>query len=139
MPVEDATMSPMVRMLRPFTRAVTYTRWLHLFVACVWPVVWGLIDSSRMYVAVMVLALAGLVPAMRTIEGMQADVLLLGKRLGVDLPRDRGSAGTSKTPAPREARAPRRSSRRRPRAGATAGGPSCGSSVGCSSAPRSPS
>ncbi|MFE9926080.1 sensor histidine kinase [Streptomyces sp. NPDC005774] len=88
----------MVRMLRPFTRAATYTRWLHLFVACVWPTIWALIDSSRMYVAVMVLALAGLVPAMRTIEGMQADVLLLGRRPGVDLPRDRRSAGNPEDP-----------------------------------------
>ena len=54
-------------MLRPFRRAVTYTRWLHLFMAVVWPVMWYLIDNTRMYLAAVLLALAGLVPAMRTV------------------------------------------------------------------------
>ena len=69
-------------MLRPFTRAVTYTRWLHLFMATVWPVMWYLIDNTRMYLAVVLLALAGLVPAMRTVEGVQATGLLLGRWYG---------------------------------------------------------
>ncbi|MFE2280085.1 sensor histidine kinase [Streptomyces sp. NPDC059454] len=72
----------MVRMLRPFRRAVTYTRWLHLFMAVVWPVMWYLIDNTRMYLAAVLLALAGLVPAMRTAEGVQATGLLLGRRYG---------------------------------------------------------
>lgn len=69
-------------MLRPFRRAVTYTRWLHLFMAVVWPVMWYLIDNTRMYLAAVLLALAGLVPAMRTVEGVQAAGLLLGRRYG---------------------------------------------------------
>ncbi|WP_149550482.1 sensor histidine kinase [Streptomyces marokkonensis] len=70
----------MVRLLRPFRRAVTYTRWLHLFIAVAWPVMWYLIDHTRMYLAAVLLALAGLVPAMRTVEGVQATALLLGRR-----------------------------------------------------------
>ncbi|MGP4006758.1 sensor histidine kinase [Streptomyces sp. 4N124] len=70
----------MARILRPFTRAVTYTRWLHLFIAVVWPAMWWYIDNTRMYLAAVLLALAGLVPAMRTVEGLQAGLLLLGRR-----------------------------------------------------------
>ncbi|MFF3332607.1 sensor histidine kinase [Streptomyces sp. NPDC002888] len=70
----------MVRLLRPFTRAVTYTRWLHLFIAVVWPCMWWFIDNTRMYLAAVPLAFAGLVPAMRTVEGLQAGPLLLGQR-----------------------------------------------------------
>ncbi|MGY0065973.1 sensor histidine kinase [Streptomyces sp. QTS137] len=92
----------MARMLRPFTRAVTYTRWLHLFITVVWPTMWSLIDSSRMYVAVVLLALAGLVPAMRTAEGIQASVLLLGRRHGADDPRHTGDPGKAEGAGPRE-------------------------------------
>ncbi|WP_037672528.1 sensor histidine kinase [Streptomyces griseus] len=70
----------MVRLLRPFTRAVTYTRWLHLFIAVVWPTMWWFLDNTRMYLAAVPLAFAGLVPAMRTVEGLQAGPLLLGQR-----------------------------------------------------------
>lgn len=76
----DGCMVRMIRMIRPFTRAVTYTRWLHLFMAVVWPAVWYLIDNTRMYLAALLLALAGLVPAMRVVEGLQARLLLTGQR-----------------------------------------------------------
>ncbi|WP_320775358.1 sensor histidine kinase [Streptomyces sp. CRN 30] len=74
----------MVRLLRPFTRAVTYTRWLHLFVAVVWPAMWLFIEEAwwTPATAAAVLALAGLVPAMRVVEGMQAKLLLTGHRHG---------------------------------------------------------
>lgn len=72
----------MIRWLRPFTRAVTYTRWLHLFVAVVWPAMWLFIDEAwwTPATAAVVLGLAGLIPAMRTVEGFQARLLLLGRR-----------------------------------------------------------
>jgi signal transduction histidine kinase len=76
----------MARFLRPFTRAVTYTRWLHLFVAMVWPAMWWYIDNTRMYLAAVLLALAGLVPAMRMVEGLQAGPLLLGQRHDTENP-----------------------------------------------------
>ncbi|MER5211987.1 histidine kinase [Streptomyces sp. NPDC002838] len=72
----------MVRLLRPFGRAVTYTRWLHLFMAVVWPAMWWYIFDPlwAWSTAVVLLAFAGLVPAMRTVEGLQARLLLLGQR-----------------------------------------------------------
>ncbi|MCK8436967.1 two-component sensor histidine kinase [Streptomyces sp. D2-8] len=74
----------MVRMLRPFTRAVTYTRWLHLCMAIVWPALWLFIDEAWWTVgtATVLLGLAGLVPAMRVVEGFQARLLLTGQRNG---------------------------------------------------------
>ncbi|MEU3890541.1 histidine kinase [Streptomyces sp. NPDC029041] len=74
----------MVRMLRPFTRAVTYTRWLHLSMAIVWPSLWLFIDEAWWTVgtATVLLGLAGLVPAMRVVEGFQARLLLTGPRDG---------------------------------------------------------
>ncbi|MGK3943204.1 histidine kinase [Streptomyces caeruleatus] len=72
----------MVRLLRPFGRAVTYTRWLHLFVAVVWPAMWMFVEEAwwTWLVAAVTLAPAGLVPAMRTVEGLQARLLLTGHR-----------------------------------------------------------
>lgn len=74
----------MVRMLRPFTRAVTYTRWLHLSMAIVWPSLWLFIEEAWWTVATatVLLGLAGLVPAMRVVEGFQARLLLMGHRDG---------------------------------------------------------
>ncbi|MEU3840232.1 histidine kinase [Streptomyces sp. NPDC028635] len=74
----------MIRWLRPFARAVTYTRWLHLFVAVVWPAMWLFIDEAWWAPAgaAVVLGLSGLIPAMRTVEGFQARLLLLGRRDG---------------------------------------------------------
>ncbi|WP_328656433.1 sensor histidine kinase [Streptomyces sp. NBC_00334] len=68
----------MVRMLRPFGRAVTYTRWLHLFMAVVWPAMWIFVDEAWAFASVVPLAVAGLVPGMRVVEGVQARLLLTG-------------------------------------------------------------
>ncbi|MEV5358584.1 histidine kinase [Streptomyces sp. NPDC052693] len=72
----------MVRMLRPLTRAVTYTRWLHLAMAVVWPSLWLFIKETwwTQVTAAVLLGLAGLVPAMRLVEGLQARLLLTGHR-----------------------------------------------------------
>ncbi|MFI1357946.1 sensor histidine kinase [Streptomyces sp. NPDC020898] len=72
----------MVRILRPFTRAVTYTRWLHLFMAIVWPAMWLFIEDEWWIwlLSAALLGLAGLVPAMRTVEGLQARLLLTDHR-----------------------------------------------------------
>ncbi|MFJ5062809.1 sensor histidine kinase [Streptomyces nigra] len=79
----------MVGLLRPFGRAVTYTRLLHLFVAVVWPAVLQFVTDAWWIWAVAAAALvpAGLVPAMRTVEGLQARLLLTGH------PPDRGGEG----------------------------------------------
>ncbi|MFC9678520.1 sensor histidine kinase [Streptomyces sp. NPDC056948] len=72
----------MVRMLRPFTRAVTYTRWLHLLVAIVWSSLWLFIQEAlwTQITAAVLLGLAGLVPVTRVVEGFQARLLLTGHR-----------------------------------------------------------
>ncbi|MGW6906167.1 sensor histidine kinase [Streptomyces sp. NPDC054940] len=72
----------MARLLRPFARAVTYTRLLHLFIAVVWPSMWLFVQEAWWIwpAAGVALAPAGLVPAMRTVEGMQARLLLTGHR-----------------------------------------------------------
>lgn len=72
----------MVRLLRPFGRAVTYTRWLHLFIAVVAPSLLLFVREEWWIwlIAAAALALAGLVPAMRTVEGLQARLLLTGHR-----------------------------------------------------------
>ncbi|TQL23865.1 signal transduction histidine kinase [Streptomyces sp. SLBN-134] len=85
----------MVRLLRPFGRTVTYTRLLHLFVAIVWPSMWLFIEEAwwTWAVAAAVLVPVGLVPAMRTVEGLQARLLLTGQR------HDSGSAGIVVAPS----------------------------------------
>ncbi|MES5823861.1 histidine kinase [Streptomyces sp. RG80] len=72
----------MVRLLRPFGRAVTYTRLLHLFIAIVWPSMLLFIQEAwwTWVVAAVLLAPVGLVPAMRTVEGLQARLLLTDDR-----------------------------------------------------------
>ncbi|NNN30704.1 two-component sensor histidine kinase [Streptomyces sp. S3(2020)] len=72
----------MVGLLRPFGRAVTYTRLLHLFIAIVWPSMWLFVQEAwwTWVAAAAVLAPVGLVPAMRTVEGLQARLLLTGHR-----------------------------------------------------------
>lgn len=72
----------MARMLRPFGRAVTYTRLLHLYIAVVWPSMWLFVEEAwwTWVVAGAALVPAGLVPAMRTVEGLQARLLLTGHR-----------------------------------------------------------
>ena len=72
----------MVRLLRPFGRVVTYTRLLHLFIAVVWPAMLMFVEEEWWIwvVAGAALVPAGLVPAMRTVEGLQARLLLTGHR-----------------------------------------------------------
>ncbi|WP_432117559.1 sensor histidine kinase [Streptomyces sp. bgisy032] len=91
----------MVRVLRPFGRAVTYTRWLHLVMAVVWPSLWLFVEESwwTQAAAAALLALAGLVPAMRLVEGLQARLLLTGHRY--DSPHARIVAAPSVTWADR--------------------------------------
>jgi signal transduction histidine kinase len=85
----------MVHLLRPFGRAVTYTRLLHLCIAIVWPSMWLFIEEAwwTWVVAAAALAPAGLVPAMRTVEGLQARLLLTGHR------PDHGSSGIVVAPS----------------------------------------
>jgi signal transduction histidine kinase len=75
------------RILRPLTRAVTYTRWLHLLVAVVIPLVIafahpgivGLTWVDRVIVAVQpipLLLLVAMLPATRRAEGLQARLML---------------------------------------------------------------
>ncbi|WP_338694086.1 histidine kinase [Streptomyces sp. Q6] len=77
----------MPRSLRPLTRAVTYTRWLHLLCAAVVAFVCAAVypglsrptlgDWLLVYaVPVPLLVAAGLVPAMRRAEGLQARLML---------------------------------------------------------------
>ncbi|WP_086560012.1 sensor histidine kinase [Streptomyces africanus] len=72
----------MVRMLRPLTRAVTYTRWLHIVVAIVWPSLWLFIEEAwwTQVTAAVLLGLAGLLPIARVVEAFQARLLLIGRR-----------------------------------------------------------
>ncbi|MFE9626218.1 sensor histidine kinase [Streptomyces sp. NPDC006527] len=85
----------MVRLLRPFGRAVTYTRLLHLFIAVVWPSMLLFVREAWWIWAVAAAALVpvGLVPAMRTVEGLQARLLLTGHR------HDSGSTGIVVAPS----------------------------------------
>ncbi|MER7171920.1 sensor histidine kinase [Streptomyces mesophilus] len=80
----------MPRFLRPLTRAVTYTRWVHLVVGAVPTVIGSFIvgvhtDSVAHWVFLALLpiplvAAAGLVPAMRLAEGLQARLMLFPGR-----------------------------------------------------------
>lgn len=81
-------MPPIRRLLSPLTRAVTYTRWLHLLVGGVAAVACGMVfpglvdiwrlQSLWMLVVPVPLALAAaMVPGMRLAEGLQARLMLL--------------------------------------------------------------
>lgn len=67
----------MLRLLRPFTRSVTYTRWLHLCIPVALIAVWLFIDMEMPYVPMLLVLPVGLIPAMRLGEGVQAQMLLL--------------------------------------------------------------
>lgn len=67
----------MGRFLRPLLRGTTYTRLLHLWVPMLVVSVWMYIDPSRPWVPALLLVPLGLVPAVRTGEGVQARLLLL--------------------------------------------------------------
>ncbi|MFI5858998.1 sensor histidine kinase [Streptomyces parvulus] len=66
----------MDRFLRPLVRGATYTRLVYLWVPMLVVSVWALIDDTRMWVPAALLIPAGLVPAVRTGEGLQARWLL---------------------------------------------------------------
>ncbi|WP_217214032.1 sensor histidine kinase [Streptomyces sp. AC550_RSS872] len=85
----------MVRLLRPFGRVVTYTRLLHLCIVIVWPSMLLFIKEAwwTWVLAAALLAPVGLVPAMRSVEGLQARLLLTGHR------QDSGSTGIVVTPS----------------------------------------
>ncbi|MFC8368083.1 MULTISPECIES: sensor histidine kinase [unclassified Streptomyces] len=85
----------MIRLLRPFGRTVTYTRLLHLFIAIVWPSLWLFLEEAwwTWVAAGVALLPVGLVPAMRTVEGLQARLLLTGQR------HDSDSAGIVVAPS----------------------------------------
>ncbi|MFE9836924.1 sensor histidine kinase [Streptomyces sp. NPDC005551] len=66
----------MARLLRPLSRGTTYTRLLHLWVPMLFVSVWLFIDMSKPWVPALLLIPLGLVPAVRTGEGVQARLLL---------------------------------------------------------------
>ncbi|WP_217169651.1 sensor histidine kinase [Streptomyces sp. AC512_CC834] len=66
----------MVRFLRPLCRGTTYTRLLHLWVPMLVVSVWALIDDTKLWVPAVVLIPVGVIPAVRTGEGVQARLLL---------------------------------------------------------------
>ncbi|MFG2372365.1 sensor histidine kinase [Streptomyces sp. NPDC048504] len=66
----------MARFLRPLLRGTTYTRLLHLWVPMLIVSVWLFIDMSTPYVPALILLPVGLIPAVRTGEGVQARLLL---------------------------------------------------------------
>ncbi|MFF3914427.1 sensor histidine kinase [Streptomyces sp. NPDC001852] len=66
----------MPRFLRPLLRGTTYTRLLHLWVPMLIESVWLFIDMSKPWVPALVLVPVGLLPAVRTGEGVQARLLL---------------------------------------------------------------
>src|SRR5262245_38809873 len=66
----------MVRFLRPLLRGTTYTRLLHLWVPMLGVRVCMFLDLSTPWVPALALVPAGLVPAVRMGEGVQARLLL---------------------------------------------------------------
>ncbi|MFC7983167.1 sensor histidine kinase [Streptomyces sp. NPDC057336] len=66
----------MLRLLRPLSQGATYTRFVHLWVPMLIVSVWALIDDTNMWVPAALMIPAGLVPAVRTGEGVQARWLL---------------------------------------------------------------
>ncbi|WP_225829128.1 sensor histidine kinase [Streptomyces naphthomycinicus] len=79
----------MAWLLDPLTRAVTYTRWLHMLIgslaalicAMVWPGFNGRVSVSEWawvpLIPVPLLLAAAFVPAMRLVEGLQAQIMLI--------------------------------------------------------------
>ncbi|MFF7025706.1 histidine kinase [Streptomyces klenkii] len=77
----------MIALLRPLTRAVTYTRWLHLVMAAVVATVFAFVSPGLgnvnspaaawlLVVPLPFLVIAAMVPGVRLSEGMQAQLLL---------------------------------------------------------------
>ncbi|MGF6886641.1 signal transduction histidine kinase [Nocardia sp. GAS34] len=82
----------MFALLRPLTRAVTYTRGLHLCLPLAVVAMWLFIDHSRPYVPALLIVPMGLLPASRLAEGVQAQLFLT--------PGERGRTDTSIAAAP---------------------------------------
>ncbi|MGS0684901.1 sensor histidine kinase [Nakamurella sp. GG22] len=72
----------MPRLLRPLTRAVTYTRWLHLCIPLAIVAIWLFIDRDGPYLLAILIFPVGLIPAVRTAEGLQAQFLLTPDKRG---------------------------------------------------------
>ncbi|MFD8305919.1 sensor histidine kinase [Streptomyces sp. NPDC059690] len=66
----------MARFLRPLLQGTTYTRLLHLWVPVLFVSVWMFIGPSWPWVPALLLAPVGLIPAVRTAEGVQARWML---------------------------------------------------------------
>ncbi|MFJ9118460.1 sensor histidine kinase [Streptomyces sp. NPDC102394] len=66
----------MARLLRPLLRGTTYTRLLHLWVPVLFVSVWMFIGPAWPWVPALLLAPVGLIPAVRTGEGVQARWML---------------------------------------------------------------
>ncbi|MEV5490351.1 histidine kinase [Streptomyces bobili] len=66
----------MGRFLRPLLRGTTYTRLVHLWVPMLVVSAWLFIDMSKPWVPALALIPLGLIPAVRTGEGVQARLLL---------------------------------------------------------------
>lgn len=70
------------RLLRPLTRAVTYTRWLHLCIPLAIVAIWLFIDREEPYLVAVLIFPVGLLPAVRAAEGLQAQFLLTPDKRG---------------------------------------------------------
>ncbi|MFD4005157.1 sensor histidine kinase [Streptomyces rubiginosohelvolus] len=71
----------MRRILTPLTSAVTYSRWLHMFIPAAACSVWFFISDMYWMLPLFVVPV-GLVPAMRLQEGLQAQLLLTPSERG---------------------------------------------------------
>ncbi|WP_405896673.1 histidine kinase [Streptomyces sp. NBC_00727] len=78
--------------LRPLTRSVMYTRWLHLLMPAAVVSVWLFISMDTPWVPMVLAAMVGLIPGMRLAEGIQAQLLLT--------PAERGAPDASISVAP---------------------------------------
>ncbi|MEV7615082.1 histidine kinase [Streptomyces sp. NPDC089799] len=66
----------MYRLIRAPLQPLTYSRWLHLCVPVLLVALWMFIESDAPWVPALIIAPFGLVPWMRTAEGLQAQFLL---------------------------------------------------------------
>ncbi|MGW7395587.1 sensor histidine kinase [Streptomyces cyaneofuscatus] len=71
----------MHRILTPLTSAVTYSRWLHMFIPAAAASVWFFI-SDAFWAPLLFAVPIGLIPAMRLEEGIQAQLLLTPSESG---------------------------------------------------------
>ncbi|CAM5462441.1 two-component sensor histidine kinase [Streptomyces spiroverticillatus] len=68
-------------LVRPFTRQVTYARWVHLLIPVLGLAVWMYVMPDDPWVVALLLIPLGLIPAVRLAEGVQAQLLLVPLRL----------------------------------------------------------